>query len=1156
MTAAASNVPISVDYTGRDYYAIREQLIKRVQERVPDWQGSDPNDFGLALVEAFSYMGDLVNFYIDRIANESYILTATQRETLLNIAATYGYKPASYVSSSTTLDITNSSQGYRGAIGGAILEDGDATHTLGNYAKIIVPNDHPFTADLVPAADKYNRIKVNSMPNETNPSTLGDRTFVYNTSVFNGTFPVVNVGYDNFGKNVVWYRPVATIATPGIVDSTETASVTAAVGDGTTVTYTANNTFATGDIVTITGLGTASGATLNLVNVLIDTATDTTFTVKTNVTGVSSGTGTAKVVSFVVTLSETNRTLTPYSGQKITLTGSTVGAGDNYNGKWVIASSTSYDSVTNTKATITIKPAVEGTIAVISAARVFGTSLQYAAWNDFVVGEKVTITGAATTSFNLSNVAVTGTKSIEGVVSRATITSTTATYYLSEQLAVGDYITVRQIQSVGNSLGTKDAGYNLTNKVITSVADTRTVTVSGVQGGLPGTGQITYESVAHGFEEGDYVTMTGIVNDPDGTVDATDVLNLKSAKILGVTDDTFWVEGYWMVEFAGSSGTPEATRYAATITEVITGNVQTSGKFVSEYFTVAKPGGFTDTSSTFTNGQATANIGGNWTSGGEVVYTEIPALVVSGPFVNNIGSTVVPKGTQVRTQVTVDGSIKDIVFSTMADTAVPYRETASVLALHGEDISLRAANAANTVAKPYDIAGELLGYSSGEADQTFALKEVQVDPRTVRVFIDTGTEWEEWTYVEYIQDYTPSSRVFEVKVSATEEVSVVFGDGISGYIPNREAGIKAVYIAGGGVEGNVAANSLTTWDTVLGTNATVIRTMKVTNQYAATGGANPESNDSIRYNAPRSLRAMNRAVTLDDFASLSLAIDGVVKTNAVASSRSSVSVYIAPNATGSSEETPGVDSDGNPTSQMENYKYLVAQYLEDKKQIGTTVTVLEPVYTKVQVDLKYSALPQYNQGTVATSINKAIVDKFSYDNVEFGDVITPEEVEFKIRQVEGVSNVKVTGLYREGGTGRNSLIGEPYEIFVFTEAGITSDTTSQESRVNTITFVPMDGADNTLAAAIVSPTVNGEVYSYTLSVPAGTEKLEINATALSEKASITINDNAVTLDDITFVGSYTSAITVGDTSNDVLVTITAEDGTSVSTYRFKVTVLA
>lgn len=92
----ASTIPISVDYTGRDYYSIREQLIARIQERIPEWTASDPADFGVALVEAFAYMGDLISYYIDRTANEFSLTTATQRNSLLNIAQTYGYIPAGY----------------------------------------------------------------------------------------------------------------------------------------------------------------------------------------------------------------------------------------------------------------------------------------------------------------------------------------------------------------------------------------------------------------------------------------------------------------------------------------------------------------------------------------------------------------------------------------------------------------------------------------------------------------------------------------------------------------------------------------------------------------------------------------------------------------------------------------------------------------------------------------------------------------------------------------------------------------------------------------------------------------------------------------------------------------------------------------------------
>ena len=89
-----SNIPISVDYTGRDYYSLREALIARVQARIPEWNASDPADFGVALIEAFSYLGDIIAFYIDRTANEVFLKTAVQRQSILNIAQTYGYIPA------------------------------------------------------------------------------------------------------------------------------------------------------------------------------------------------------------------------------------------------------------------------------------------------------------------------------------------------------------------------------------------------------------------------------------------------------------------------------------------------------------------------------------------------------------------------------------------------------------------------------------------------------------------------------------------------------------------------------------------------------------------------------------------------------------------------------------------------------------------------------------------------------------------------------------------------------------------------------------------------------------------------------------------------------------------------------------------------------
>jgi hypothetical protein len=104
-----SSIPISVDYTSKDYYVLRDELIARVQDRLPNWTASDPSDFGVALVEAFAYMGDLISYYIDRNANESLITTATQRDSVINIAQTYGYIPAGYRQAFVSLTFSNTS---------------------------------------------------------------------------------------------------------------------------------------------------------------------------------------------------------------------------------------------------------------------------------------------------------------------------------------------------------------------------------------------------------------------------------------------------------------------------------------------------------------------------------------------------------------------------------------------------------------------------------------------------------------------------------------------------------------------------------------------------------------------------------------------------------------------------------------------------------------------------------------------------------------------------------------------------------------------------------------------------------------------------------------------------------------------------------------
>jgi hypothetical protein len=82
-----------VDYTSRDYSSILEDLKGLIPNFAPQWTSRDSSDFGIVLLELFAYMGDILNYQIDRAANEAFITTSTQRDTVLNIARLLNYIP-------------------------------------------------------------------------------------------------------------------------------------------------------------------------------------------------------------------------------------------------------------------------------------------------------------------------------------------------------------------------------------------------------------------------------------------------------------------------------------------------------------------------------------------------------------------------------------------------------------------------------------------------------------------------------------------------------------------------------------------------------------------------------------------------------------------------------------------------------------------------------------------------------------------------------------------------------------------------------------------------------------------------------------------------------------------------------------------------------
>lgn len=100
---------MTIDYTRRDFNTIKDDLLRRASSVFPAWTDRDPSDFGMLFVDLWAYMGDVLHYYIDRAANEAFLGTATQRESVLAIANLLDYRPNSRSAAYATVYIQNTS---------------------------------------------------------------------------------------------------------------------------------------------------------------------------------------------------------------------------------------------------------------------------------------------------------------------------------------------------------------------------------------------------------------------------------------------------------------------------------------------------------------------------------------------------------------------------------------------------------------------------------------------------------------------------------------------------------------------------------------------------------------------------------------------------------------------------------------------------------------------------------------------------------------------------------------------------------------------------------------------------------------------------------------------------------------------------------------
>jgi hypothetical protein len=81
-----------IDYLAKDYASFRQALIDLIPTLLPDWKERRAADLGIALVELLAYAGDHLSYFQDAVANEAYLETARQRESVRRHARLIDYR--------------------------------------------------------------------------------------------------------------------------------------------------------------------------------------------------------------------------------------------------------------------------------------------------------------------------------------------------------------------------------------------------------------------------------------------------------------------------------------------------------------------------------------------------------------------------------------------------------------------------------------------------------------------------------------------------------------------------------------------------------------------------------------------------------------------------------------------------------------------------------------------------------------------------------------------------------------------------------------------------------------------------------------------------------------------------------------------------------
>ncbi|HWU85744.1 MAG TPA: putative baseplate assembly protein [Kofleriaceae bacterium] len=322
-------------------------------------------------------------------------------------------------------------------------------------------------------------------------------------------------------------------------------------------------------------------------------------------------------------------------------------------------------------------------------------------------------------------------------------------------------------------------------------------------------------------------------------------------------------------------------------------------------------------------------------------------------------------------------------------TPLAYRYKRETLTIHGNVAKATHGETRNEILGSGDGARPLQSFTLKQPPLTFVPAPTAAGAEsTLRVYVD-NVEWKE---ADSLAGLGPRDRRFITATDDAGTTQLTFGNGVAGArLPTGVQNVKAAYRSGIGTGGNVKAEQVSLLQTrPLGVTGVI-------NPLRASGGADKESRDLARDNVPLSVMPLDRLVSVVDYADFARGFAGIAEATARRTSdgrRQLLHLTIA-----------GVDDAPiDPTSDL--YRNLLAAFRKlGDPDLPVQVDLRE--LTTLVLSAGVKLLPDYLWEPVATAIRTRLLDAFGFGKRALGQPALRCEVSSAIQGVPGVAYVDI-----------------------------------------------------------------------------------------------------------------------------------------------------